>query len=77
MHMALLIIAIVASVVAGYLVVELTHNIQHGEEMKALEAILIPENVQKQVFLILAPSDLMFEPRTFHSYSTWYRNLTP
>lgn len=53
MHVVLLFIGIVASVIAGYLVVELIHNIQIGEGMKSLEDKMMSEKVQKQAFLIL------------------------
>ena len=53
MHVVLLFIGIVASVIAGYLVVELIYNIQIGEGMKSLEDKMMSEKVQKQAFLIL------------------------
>jgi hypothetical protein len=56
MHVVLLFIGIVASVITGYLVVELIRNIQIGEGMKSLEHKMMSEKVQKQAFLILASS---------------------
>jgi hypothetical protein len=56
MHVLLLFIGIVASVIAGYLAVELIHNIQLGEGMKGLEAKIMSEEIQKQAFLVLVPS---------------------
>jgi hypothetical protein len=56
MHVLLLFIGIVASVIAGYLAVELIHNIQLGEGMKGLEDKIMSEEIQKQAFLVLVPS---------------------
>ena len=53
MHVLLLFIGIVASVIAGYLAVELIHNIQLGEGMKGLEDKIMSEEIQKQAFLVL------------------------
>lgn len=59
MHVLLLFIGIVASVIAGYLAVELIHNIQLGEGMKGLEDKIMSEEIQKQAFLVLVPSAQM------------------
>jgi hypothetical protein len=56
MYVLLLFIGIVASVIAGYLAVELIHNIQLGEGMKGLEDKIMSEEIQKQAFLVLVPS---------------------
>jgi hypothetical protein len=56
MHVLLMFIGIVASVIAGYLAVELIHNIQLGEGMKGLEDKIMSEEIQKQAFLVLVPS---------------------
>jgi hypothetical protein len=56
MHVLLLFISIVASVIAGYLAVELIHNIQLGEGMKGLEDKIMSEEIQKQAFLVLVQS---------------------
>jgi hypothetical protein len=56
MHVLLLFIGIVASVIVGYLAVELIHNIQLGEGMKGLEDKIMSEEIQKQAFLVLVPS---------------------
>jgi hypothetical protein len=56
MYVLLLFIGIVASVIAGYLAVELIHNIQLGEGMKGLEDKILSEEIQKQAFLVLVPS---------------------
>jgi hypothetical protein len=58
MHPVLLFIGIVASVIAGYLVVELIHNIQLGEGMKAVQDKMMSETIQKQAFPILIPVSL-------------------
>ena len=58
MHPVLLFIGIVASVIAGYLVVELIHNIQLGEGMKAVQDKMMSETIQKQTFPILIPVSL-------------------
>jgi hypothetical protein len=55
MHPVLLFIGILASVIAGYLVVELIHNIQLGEGMKAVQDKMMSETIQKQAFPILIP----------------------
>lgn len=60
MHVVLLFIGIVASVIAGYLVVELIHNMQIGEGMKSLEDRMMSGKVQKQAFLILVLVSLDF-----------------
>jgi hypothetical protein len=56
MHVLLLFIGIVASVIAGYLAVEIIHNIQLGEGMKGLEDKIMSEEIQKQAFIVLGPS---------------------
>jgi hypothetical protein len=56
MYVLLLFIGILASVIAGYLAVELIHNIQLGEGMKGLEDKIMSEEIQKQAFLVLVPS---------------------
>jgi hypothetical protein len=58
MHPVLLFIGILASVIAGYLVVELIHNIQLGEGMKAVQDKMMSETIQKQAFPILIPVSL-------------------
>jgi hypothetical protein len=58
MHPVLLFIGIVASVIAGYLVVELIHNIQLGEGMKAVQDKMMSETIQKQAIPILIPVSL-------------------
>jgi hypothetical protein len=47
MHVLLLFIGIVASVIAGYLAVEIIHNIQLGEGMKGLEDKIMSEEIPK------------------------------
>lgn len=58
MHLVLLFIGILASVIAGYLVVELIHNIQLGEGMKAVQDKMMSETIQKQAFPIFIPVSL-------------------
>ncbi|HEY7111209.1 MAG TPA: hypothetical protein VH415_17410 [Nitrososphaeraceae archaeon] len=53
MLLLFLFIGIVASVVAGYLTVELIHNIQFGEGMKALQDTIMQGKVEKQAFISL------------------------
>jgi fructose-specific phosphotransferase system IIC component len=57
MHILLLFIGIVASVIAGYLTVELIHNMQLGEGMKVLQDIMIQGKVEKKAFISLVPPD--------------------
>jgi hypothetical protein len=53
MLLLFLFIGIVASVVAGYLTVELIHNLQFGEGMKALQDTIMQGKVEKQAFISL------------------------
>jgi len=55
MHPVILFIGILASVIAGYLFVELIHNIQLGEGMKTVQDKMMSEKSQKQAFTILFP----------------------